>query len=214
LRRYMIEEHSERQRKHAVQVSPHSSTHCCCGHLLAAHSPDGNYCALCSSNHTSCKEQHDILHKQGIVPQRISQKNDSTVSDNDVFHVVGITNHDHLKKIPNLITMLIEAGTKRGEEYIRDGLRAPSIVKTPIEIYSLSTTHQALFPKFVGTSPPVRSGMDKSFMALYFLSDTALKSAHDLDVSLPAILKEIRRDELPKEVGWPAPPGTHFWTLP
>jgi hypothetical protein len=129
----------------------------------------------------------------------------------DNFHVVAISNHDHLAGKPDPVAVFFEAAIKHGEDLVSQGFRRPEVIQIPIEVYSLSFTHKDDFPKYGVVNEPPNSGIDLMYMSIYFFSDQAFAMAQSLGVRLPRVVKTITRKELPEQKGSQAPLGAKFW---
>lgn len=120
----------------------------------------------------------------------------------DVFYVVGV-DQQHQGRAADPIRRFIAAAVEHGEALVQKGLGPPDAVAIPVEIYSLSEEHKDRFAEF---------GADgTAHDLLYFLSDSVVRMAQRLNVTLPPTLKEVPRSELPPERGSRVRLGEHFW---
>ncbi len=129
----------------------------------------------------------------------------------DVFHVIAVSNHDHLAGKADPVIAFFDAALEHGERLVAEGLRWPAAIPIPVEIYSLSFSHKEQFPKYGVRNEPPQSGLDLMYTSLYFFSDETLSFARRLGIALPEVRKTITRKELPAAKGSPAAAGNKFW---
>jgi hypothetical protein len=132
-------------------------------------------------------------------------------SEDDIFHVIAISNQDHLQGSPDPVTVFIMAATAHGEQIVQRGLRYPQAFPVWVEVYSLSSIHRDQFPIYGVNTPAPRSGTDLMYTGLYFFNEEAYALARRLGVALPAVKKSVTRKDLPEEKGSPIGIGNKFW---